>query len=98
MKSDLMLSIYEVDLGGIWACSPQPVMGQLITAADTVGLSVRARNVLKTIGAKSFDDLCGTRVDDLLEIRGCGTTTLCELRLWVLRRGMDLRGFFDVPS
>ena len=64
-------------------------------------LSVRAIKVLRKATAKdgsgynqnfSLSDMCNLTETDLLDVRNCGTTTLFEIKDFLKKRGLRLKG------
>lgn len=55
-------------------------------------LSVRGRKVVRRLGAETLEELETLTADDLLGIRGCGYTTLREIRDTLRVLGRSLRG------
>lgn len=60
--------------------------------AEALGLSSRADRVLTAAGILSVAALLERTAIDLLKIRGCGMTTLDEIRAALARHGLALAG------
>jgi len=59
-------------------------------------LSVRGRKLCYRLGLQTIEDVTNTTIDQLLNTKGCGISTVCDIKEQLKKHGLTLRE--DIPE